>query len=180
MDTVLVAPVTPDRLADLASLFEARGGPHYCWCSAYRDPPARTATKLEKKTALCDRITAYEPVGVLAYIDGKPVGWCSVSPRESYGRLVRSKAMPTDAARSNVTWSMMCLFVPRQHRGQGLAGHLIDGAIKYAAEAGARVIEAFPFDTSGTTATHRGHSEMFRAAGFRQDGPRWYLDVQAV
>jgi hypothetical protein len=31
----------------------------------------------------------------------------------------------------------------------------------------------YPFDTMGISSTHRGHSKVFKKAGFRQDGKRW-------
>ncbi|WP_219974698.1 hypothetical protein, partial [Rubrobacter xylanophilus] len=38
-------------------------------------------------------------------------------------------------------------------------------------------IEAYPFDTAGLSSTHRGHSSLFKKAGFRQDGKRWFLET---
>ncbi len=126
---------------------------------------------------MCSLVGAGTPVGVLAYDSDDPVGWCSVAPRETYARLTRSRTMPraTDAGTS--TWTILCFFVPRGRRGQGVTSVLLDGALAYAAAEGAQVVEAYPWDTAGTSATHRGHSSVFAAAGFTRDGRRWTREV---
>jgi hypothetical protein len=41
------------------------------------------------------------PTGLLAYVDGAPAGWCSLGPRETFGRLVRSRTLlPPDGRRA--------------------------------------------------------------------------------
>lgn len=51
---------------------------------------------------------------------------------------------------------------------------LLSGAVEYARESRARVVEAYPWDTAGIKATHLGHSTMYEAAGFVPDeGRRW-------
>jgi hypothetical protein len=51
---------------------------------------------------------------ILAYADGKPVGWCAVAPREAYPALGRSRILkPVD---SQPVWSISCLFVEKSHR----------------------------------------------------------------
>ena len=77
--------VTPERWPDLARLFEARGGPHYCWCMAWR-PRGRGGTE-SKPDALRRVVERGTPVGLLAYEEGEPVAWCSIAPRESYREL---------------------------------------------------------------------------------------------
>ena len=37
------APVAADRWADLARLFERRGGPKYCWCTVLARAAERAA-----------------------------------------------------------------------------------------------------------------------------------------
>lgn len=168
---ITVHPVTPDRWMDFARLFEAPGSPHYCWCMAYRASNSYQMSKDQKREAMLERVTNGTPIGVLAYDGGNPVGWCSAAPRESYARLDRSRTMPRmdDAP----TWTVLCFFVRRTHRRIGTTLALLQGAIKYAQEGGAQVIEGYPFDTAAISSTHRGHSSLFEAAGFRREGKRW-------
>jgi len=119
------------------------------------------------------------PIGVLAYDGEEPVGWCSVAPRESYVKLRRSRTMPRKTPPESSTWTVLCFYVPRQRRKQGIAKALLEGAVRYADSEGAVFVEGYPFDTAGISATHHGHSELFRSAGFGRDGSdrRWALSI---
>jgi predicted GNAT family acetyltransferase len=170
-------PVTAENWDDLVQLFEARGGPHFCWCTAYRFRDAAELEKSEKKASMKRLVARATPIGVLAYERGAPVGWCSVAPRETYAKLERSRTMPRATPAGASTWTVLCFFVPRAHRAQGVAAALLHGAIAYARAAGGQVIEGYPFDTAGVSATHRGHSSLFEAARFEQDGKRWFRSL---
>lgn len=131
----------------------------------------------EKKSAMHDLVTGGTPIGVLAYDKQVPAGWCSIAPRESYGGLPRSRKMPRATPVEVPTWTVLCFFVARPYRGQGLTETLLVGAIDYARAQGATVIEAYPFDTAGNSSTHRGHSSVFAKLHFHREGARWHLDV---
>jgi GNAT superfamily N-acetyltransferase len=180
---LVVRPVTTATWADFVQLFEARGGPHYCWCSPHRFGNAHEMDNAAKKAAMHGLVADAVPIGVLAYAAGAPVGWCSVAPRESYVRLVRSRTMPRVTDPGCATWVVLCFFVARAARGTGITHALLRGAVKYARAQGARIVEGYPHDTAGITSTHRGHSSVFAAAGFRQgadgDGTRWVLGGHA-
>lgn len=104
------------------------------------------------------------PVGLLAYEGGEPVGWCSVAPRETYERLERSRTMPrVDPA---AIFSIVCFFVPRSHRRQGVPVALLDAAIDTAAAAGADVLEAYPARPRGPGYRFMGSRALFEGAGF--------------
>lgn len=173
MGAITVRPVTADTWADFVRLFEARGAPHYCWCTVYRIASGQQLENTEKKAFMQALVDGGEDIGVLAYRDGAPVGWCSVAPRTSYARLARSRRMPRVTPPEVSTWSVLCFFVPRGRRGTGVSHALLRGAVAYAREQGAEVVEGYPFDSAGISATHRGHSRVFRAAGFTRDGRRW-------
>ncbi len=74
---------------------------------------------------------------------------------------------------------VLCFFVNREQRGRKLTLAVLKGTVDYARGQCAQVIEGYPFDTAGITSTHRGHSIVFKAAGFRQDGSRWVLRLRA-
>jgi hypothetical protein len=63
------------------------------------------------------------PPGVLVYVDGEIAGWCSVSPRTSYHRLVHSRVIPQ--LDDEPVWSVVCFVVRAPFRRQGIAGHLL-------------------------------------------------------
>ena len=43
-------------------------------------------------------------------------------------------------------WSVICFVVPAEYRGQGVAQALLRGAVAYAKEQGATLVEAYPVD----------------------------------
>jgi GNAT superfamily N-acetyltransferase len=172
---VRVEPVTKESWETFCRLFEAKGSPHYCWCASYRVRNASALTSAEKKALMRASVEARVPIGVLALEGDEPVGWCSVAPRQTYVRLERSGTMPSATLPATTTWTIVCFFVARPHRNQRIARALLKGAVAYARRQGAEVVEGYPFDTSGVSSTHRGHSSMFRSARFEADGKRWFL-----
>jgi len=166
-------PVTRDTWPDFAELFETKGCPHFCWCTIYRMPKHGDAEKAAKKKFMHDMVSAGTPIGILAYDGDEPIGWCSAAPRESYS-LQRSRTMPRVTPDDVPTWTVLWFFVKRPHRKAGVTKTLLEAAITYARTSGAKVIEAYPADVAGVVTTHRGHSSVFAAAGFKADGKRWF------
>jgi GNAT superfamily N-acetyltransferase len=166
-----VRPVTSDTWRDFEALFEAKGSPHYCFCTPYRVRGDLDSAK--KKRVMARLVKAKAPIGVLAYDGERPIGWCSVAPRETYVKLERSRTMPRVTPEGSPAWIVLCFFVARDHRGRGVMRALLRGAVAYARKSGAHFVEGYPFDTAGISSTHRGHSSVFEAEGFTQEGKRW-------
>jgi GNAT superfamily N-acetyltransferase len=169
---VEVQAVAGDNWDDFVRLFETKGSPHYCWCTPYRFRDVPELTKTQKKRRMKSLVNE-KPIGVLAYDGGEPVGWCSVAPRETYVRLQRSRTMPRVTPQKTATWTILCFFVIKSRRGQGITRALLNGAVAYAKAQGAEIVEGYPFDTAGISATHQGHSSIYKAARFQRDGRRW-------
>ena len=75
---------------------------------------------------------------------------------------------PVDA---QSVWSVVCFVVPSQHRSQGVARALLDGAIAFARKSGVRLLEAYPVDKRGRQNDDSlwfGTQHMFEDAGFRE------------
>jgi GNAT superfamily N-acetyltransferase len=166
---VEVAPVDTARWTDLERLFEAKGGPAYCWCMAWRSLPAAVdrSDNAARKAELERRVRNGEPVGLLAYCADEPVGWCSVAPRATYRPLGGHDYEGVAAAD---IWSIVCFFVRRGDRHRGVARRLLEAAVEHAAENGAAVIEAYPVDPDSPSYRFMGFVETFTAAGFEEVG----------
>lgn len=108
--------------------------------------------------------------GLLAYDGGIPVGWVSVGPRQDFGRLLRSPVLkPSDEVEA---WSITCFYIHPRHRGRGVGTALLEGAVKYARQQGARIVEGYPIvprkDEVPDMYAWRGLESMFLAAGFTE------------
>src|SRR5262249_50669651 len=156
---ITVRPVTAATWPDFERLFDARGGPHYCYCTPYR--VRGDLDNAAKKTTMAAFVQAGTPVGLLAYESGVPVGWCSVAPRQTYVKPARSRPMPRATPEDAATWTVLCFYVLRNRRRRGITRALLHGAVAYAHESRAKFIEGYPFDTAGISSTHRGHSRIF-------------------
>ena len=145
---------------------DARG----CWCMSYRDS---RVPALERPAAMARECAADPGPGVLAYVDDEVAGWCSVAPRSSMRRLVRSRTIP--ALDDRDPWSVVCFVVRPGYRGRGLMHVLLAGAVEHAAAHGAAVVEGYPVETGGTrvdvVSGYVGTVELFERAGFHRAAP---------
>jgi len=159
--------VDRQRLNDFVTLFESRGGPKYCWCMAWRATPeeAKQQEGASRKAAFLRRVQQGVPVGILGYLDGRPIAWCSIAPRPTYRALGGAAEKPDE----NI-WSLVCLFVKREHRGLGITARLIAAAVVHARKQGATVVEAYPVDPDSPSYRFMGFVSAFKKAGFVEVG----------
>ena len=165
-------PVTRGRLPDLARFASRHGKFGYCSCMRWRmtSTDYHESTKEDRSTALAALVTQGKPVGVMAYRGHEPVGWCSIAPRETYEGLERYRALPRLDERR--VWSVVCFFVDRHERRQGVTLGLLKAAVAYARSRGARTIEAYPVQPASRLYTYMGSPSTFRKAGFQDVTPR--------
>ena len=169
-------PATSENWKDLAALFGPRGACAGCWCMWWRVPRSRfNAGKTGgNRRALKKLVDSGAEPGILAYDGERPVGWCSIAPREQFSGLERSRVLArVDDAPA---WSIVCFFVARDMRRTGVTGKLIAEAVRYAKSKGARIVEAYPVQPGdGGTAdafAYTGIASTFRAAGFTEAARR--------
>ncbi|MFL5733507.1 MAG: GNAT family N-acetyltransferase [Chloroflexia bacterium] len=163
-------PVTADMWPDLEKLFGTRGACGGCWCMYW---VLRQSTYTEQKgegnkVALHARIISGEEPGILGYLGDKPVAWCAIQPRERYNVLERSKILaPVD---NELVWSIVCLFVAKEHRHKGLTVEMIKYAVTHARDRGARIVEAYPVEPKGPGEVPPAFAWTGLASAFRQAG----------
>jgi GNAT superfamily N-acetyltransferase len=167
-----ISPLTAERWDDLCGLFGARGASGGCWCMWWR----LTSAEFEKQKGEGNRqafkqiIDKGEIPGILAYDDNQAVGWCSLAPRESFPRLARSRILkPID---EQPVWSIVCFFVAKAYRRRGLTVQLLQAAIQFARDRGARIVEGYPVEPrQGCTPdafAYTGLVSAFLEAGFKE------------
>lgn len=169
-ETFTYQPVTSDRWDDFEALFGKSGATGGCWCMWWRS----TRAEFERRgnsgncSAMKDLIASGVVPGILIYDGKRPVAWCSIAPREQYGSLNRSPVLKRLDDRS--VWSLVCLFVDKDYRHQGITDRVIHMAVEYVGNRGGRVIEAYPTLPKGDRippgSSYMGLPEMFQKVGF--------------
>ena len=170
-----ILPLTADRLADLASLFDQGGDPKWCWCAYFRvrsfdfSSRGKQRHRAVLEQAAADNASDGRAPGLVAYDGDEAVGWMSIGPRDDYERLAHSRVLaPVD---DTPVWSIVCFVVGRRSRGRGIARALLAAGVAYAREHGATTLEAYPVEVPDgsrvpSANVYRGTLSMFEAAGF--------------
>ena len=156
-------PVTSANTDEFVRFFSAPGAPKHCWCMVWRRTAeeAKLQAPADRKCMMIERIDAGTPIGLLAYDAGEPVGWVSIAPRDTHRALGGPPAEPGE-----VIWSLVCFYVPRKLRGEGLVRELLAGAVDHARQNGATIVEAYPVDPDSPSFRFMGFVPVFAEAGF--------------
>lgn len=169
------APVTPATLADLERFSRSQGRFRYCSCLRWRLRSAGFRDAADRPAQLAGLVADSVPVGVLAYHDDVPVGWCSVAPRETYAAVTASRTIPPLPGAG--VWAVTCFFLASGVRHRGLQPRLLAAACDYATARGAEIIEAYPWP-GGASYRYMGTRALYAEAGFTYvPGPDGYRPV---
>jgi GNAT superfamily N-acetyltransferase len=108
--------------------------------------------------------------GILAYAGGEPVAWCSVAPREDFPVLDRSPILKR--VDDQPVWSVVCFFIAKPFRHQGLSNKMLEAAVDFARQNGARIVEGYPIEPKKDSAPDiyifTGMVSTFLNAGFEE------------
>ena len=169
--TLEFRPVTRECWQDLESLFGECGAYSGCWCMYWR-LTRREFTRLQgegNRRAMKALIKGGTVPGIIAYSNGEPVGWCSIGPRPDFPSLNRSRTLkPVD---DQPVWAIVCFFLAAPLRGRGALRELLAGAVAYAREQGAAIVEGYPVELTRAPSGYKGYTGVvstFRRAGFEE------------
>ncbi len=181
-DEVAVVPASDASWADLQAVFGTRGDPSRCFCQRYKMAPRESwasvgadelASRLREQSD-CGRTDAPGTTGLVAYLDGEPVGWCAVEPRPAYQRLLRNSRVPWDGRdedkADDSVWAVTCFVTRTGFRRRGISHALARAAVGFARDRGARAVEGYPMTTTSALLgeLHVGTLGAFVAAGFAE------------
>jgi GNAT superfamily N-acetyltransferase len=159
-DGLRIVPANEASWEDLQTVFGARGDAAGCQCQRFKlgykesfrsFPVEERAYRLRVQTN-CGHPEESTTSGLVAYLDGVPVGWCAVEPRTAYDGLLRVFRTPWDGRNEDKTddsiWAVTCVFARAGYRRRGIGFALARAAVDFARERGARALEAYPLVTT--------------------------------
>lgn len=165
-----VFPATHARFDDVRTMVgPKKPTSSVCWCLSHRIP-AQDNRELagQARADFVESLTRRRTKpGVLAYDGEEVVGWAAVAPRADLPFARSTKIPHVD---DQPAWSVWCIKVRPGHRGRGISHVLLGGAVAYAAQQGAPVVEGYPVDNRGEkvdlTMAYVGTRKLFEDAGF--------------
>jgi GNAT superfamily N-acetyltransferase len=183
--SLTIVPANEARWEDLQAVLGTRGDAHRCQCQRYKLRPREAFSKFpveERAHRLrmqteCGHAESKTTSGLVAYLDGEPVGWCAVEPRTAYHGLMRHFRVPwegrTEDKADDSVWAVTCFVTRAGYRRRGISRALARAAVDFARERGARALEGYPMlTTPGQEITwgelHVGNRSVFVDAGFTE------------
>jgi GNAT superfamily N-acetyltransferase len=175
-----IVPANQASWEDIQSVFGARGMAARCQCQRYKLAPGEAFVKFpaeeraHRLRVQTDCGGSDGTTGLVAYLDGEPVGWCAVEPRSAYGGLLRSFRVPwegrSEDKADDTVFAVTCFFTRAGFRKRGVSRALARAAVDFARESGARAIEGYPIVTKDVILEelHVGTQGVFAAAGFTE------------
>jgi GNAT superfamily N-acetyltransferase len=183
--SLTIVPADEASWADVQAVLGTRGDAARCQCQRFKMAPRESWASVGRD-ALTDRLRTQcdwgtpgsgTSTGLVAYLDGEPVGWCAVEPRSAYQRLLRNVRVPWDGRAEdkgdNSVWAVTCFVTRTGYRRRGVSRALAAATVDYARGRGARGLEGYPIITTPgqeimAGEVHVGSRSIFEAAGFRE------------
>ncbi len=160
---ISIRHLKPELLEDFLRFFDKEAFSDFpdwsgCYCGFYETPaeetswdagPDAAATHRKEKA---DRIRAGKSTGLLAYVDGRVVGWCNAQTRANFPNMRRYSVVIDDP--TEPVGSIMCFLVAPGFRSKGVCTSLLNSACDVFRSEGLVVAEGYP-----TTAARNPNSE---------------------
>lgn len=172
LSAISFEPLTTDNWNAFTRLFGEKGACGNCWCmyhrvskSAFNEGKAHNGNR----NAMRELVSLERPTGILAFYEGKAIGWCAFAPREDFLKLENSRVHKR--IDDQPVWSIPCFFIDKQFRRMGISVALLKGVIDYAKTKGIKILEAYPAIPTQPSLPDSfvwvGLYKSFERAGFR-------------
>jgi len=149
-----IRPANDVPWEDLQELFGSTRDTRCCQCQRWKIgrwewTPVPVEDRVEQL-----RADVEEPpgAGLVAYLEGTPVGWCAVEPRVAYPLMLDGRSPVWSRGRSEdrddgSVWAVTCFFTRPGFRRRGITAALAAAAVQHARAHGARAVEGYPMVT---------------------------------
>ncbi len=167
-----IYPLTAGRWPDLEALFGPHGADGGCWCMYWR----LTRSQFDggrgevNRGAFKKLVESGRPVGLLAYADGKAVGWLAVAPRDEYPTMDHSRVIKRVDKKK--VWSISCFYTLTGYRRKGVTLALIEAAKDFVRKQKGTVLEGYPIiprsEKVDCGSAYTGILSAYQKAGFKE------------
>ena len=166
---VEVRDLSPALVAEYQRFFDEdafRDNPAWssCYCSETNIGESAARTSRDNRADMSRLVEAGEVTALLAYVDGRPVGWCNYG-LTTHMAGVMSK-LKLEAADHDGVGSVACFVIAAPYRRHGIADMVLEAACSRLSAAGCRAVEAYPRQAESDASSYRGPLEMYLRAGF--------------
>lgn len=168
-----IETLSPKNLKDLETLFSTSEECKECWCMNHRCAPTACPTGAEAADQFSSKLNQEEINGLIAYLDGKPVGWCAIDKTST--QIGHDFVVENPDEVSQKSWMIHCLYIHPEARGQGISKMLIRDAVEMARAKGADEVLAFPIPEKNSAkfpkdlAEFSGRFSTFKSFGFESE-----------
>jgi GNAT superfamily N-acetyltransferase len=170
--TIVIRKLAPALLADFLAYFDhdafadnAKWASCYCQCFYVDHTKVKWTdrTGTQNREQACAKTLDGTMQGYLAYVEGKPVGWCNAAP----WRLMTALHDEPDPLADQLG-EITCFVVAEPYRRRGVARHRLNAACEGLRAQGLSIAEAYAKpEAQGAAANHHGPLGMYLGAGFQ-------------
>jgi GNAT superfamily N-acetyltransferase len=156
-DSISIVPANESSWEDLQAIFGMRGYTASCQCQTFKIGHHHWHAVSREDRAFqlriqtdCGHPDSDTTSGLVAYLDGEPVGWCAVEPRSAYPRLPPRRTVFPERGEDkddDTVWAVTCFATRAGYRRRGITYALAKAAVEFARQRGARALEAYPIIT---------------------------------
>ncbi len=180
-DGYSVRALDADSWDDFARLAEKHNGVWSgCWCTWFHRIPGekpegeRTdeGNRAHKETLVREG----RAHAALVFHNHAAVAWCTYGPPVEVPNIYHRKQYLAQQTAPLPDYRIVCFFVDRSYRRQGVAERALQGVLDLVADAGGGVVEAYPHDLQGekgnATFLYSVTRSLFEKHGFTYDRPK--------
>ena len=179
---ISIRQLKPEFLDDFLRFFDKEAFTDFpewsgCYCGFYETPGGKWDAGPEvgptHRAEKADRIREGKATGLLAYADGKVVGWCNAQRRSDFANMRRYSVVVDDP--SAPVGSIMCFLVAPIYRGRGVCTALLNAASDMFRSDGLIIAEGYPtttpakrsWETPWAEENYKGPLSVYLNNGFR-------------
>lgn len=169
---IIIRPLTSDLIEDFLYFFDNIGfvdNPDWagCYCQFYHIEGSRKnwakRTKEQNRNSSKALIASGKMKGFLAYLEGKPIGWCNANSKENYSYVL----FEDESNNKKKIAAIVCFLIDPSYRKKGIAKLLLKEVCEYYKNKKYDYIESYPVKNVKSDAhNYHGPYSLYFSEGF--------------